>query len=72
MILGAYSLVTMVLEIIGVFIFSRHILRLNLKKGEVRFPKGEGTSVIFMNAGTIALITICVLLIAYSTFAIQV
>ena len=55
---------------IGMFVFLRNIRNIYINKGDIRFPKGSGGDIMFFNVGTILLVTSCVLLIAYSTFAI--
>lgn len=55
---------------IGLFVFLRNIKNIHVNKGEVKFPKGVGSDVVFFNAGTIALIAVCIILIALNTFAV--
>ncbi len=65
-----YSYGLLALVGIGMFIFLRNIRNIYINKGDVRFPKGTGGDIMFFNVGTVLLVTSCVLLIAYSTFAL--
>ena len=65
-----YSYGMLALVGIGMFIFLRNIRNIYINKGDVKFPKGTGGDIMFFNVGTILLIMFCVLLIAYSTFAL--
>ncbi len=71
MLLGLYEIVMFALIFVGIFAFNKLTRRreIHFEKGAVRFPKGIGMDVVLFNAGTIALITICLLLTAYNTFA---
>lgn len=55
---------------VGMFVLFRNIKNIYINKGDVRFPKGTVGDIVFFNVGTILLITSCILLIAYSTFAV--
>ena len=55
---------------VGMFVFLRNIRNIYINKGDVKFPKGTGGDIMFFNVGTILLIASCLLLIAYSTFAV--
>lgn len=66
--LGAYEIIMLAMVGAGIAVFTRNLKNVRLNKGEVRFPKGATAEVVFFNAGTIALIAVCLLLIAYNTF----
>lgn len=55
---------------IGVFVFLKNIKNIHINKGEVKFPKGVGSDVMFFNVGTVSLIAICLVLIALNTFSV--
>ena len=55
---------------IGMYVFLKNLRNIYINKGDVRFPKGTGGDIMFFNVGTILLITVCLLFIAYSTFSI--
>lgn len=64
-----YEFVTFLLVFVGLFTFTRNVRNVRFNKGAVRFPKGTGADTMFFNAGTILLITVCLLLTAVNTFA---
>lgn len=66
---GIYSFVSTALLIIGVFNFNRNLYKLRFNKGEIRLPKGSGADIVLFNKGTVLLISICVVIIAISTFS---
>lgn len=66
---GIYSVVFYALLIMGIFNFSRQLLSLRFNKGTVLFPKGKTLEIIFFNAGAVILISICLALMAFSTFS---
>lgn len=68
--LGIYEFLMLGMVFAGVFTLTRNIKNIKLNKGEVRFPKGTTAEILFFNPGTIALITICIILIAFNTFNI--
>ena len=67
--LGIYEMVFFVMIFVGIFKLSRNLKYLRFNKGEVRFPKGEGATIMFFNVGAIALITYCLITIAINTFS---
>ena len=69
LLLGAYEFLLLGMVGIGIFVFTRNVRNIRINKGEVRFPKGEGADIMFFNVGTVALISACLLLMAYSIFA---
>lgn len=66
--LAVYEFIMLAMVGIGIFVCTRNLRNVRLNKGEVRFPKGAAAEIVFFNAGAISLITISLLLIAYSTF----
>jgi membrane protease YdiL (CAAX protease family) len=70
LLLGAYEFIMLGMVGIGIFTFTRSIRDIHIGKGDVRFPKGVAAEVIFFNVGTIVLIAVCLLLMAYNTFAV--
>ena len=52
----------------GLILFIKNLRHTVLSKGSVRFPKGVAADVIFFNVGTIAVITVCLILTALITF----
>ena len=64
-----YSIVFYGLLFMGVFNFNRQIYKLRFEKGKYVFPKGKSLEITLFNAGTIAFITLCIILIAISTFS---
>ncbi len=68
--LGIYEFVMLGMVFAGIFTFTRNLRNLKFNKGEISFPKGTAAEVVFFNAGSIALITICIILIAFNTFAV--
>lgn len=62
-----YEIAMFAMLIAGLVILIRNFKKIRLEKGSVRFPKGRGGEVIFFNAGTIALIAVCLILIALNT-----
>lgn len=67
--LSLYGIVLTVMMFVGLFAFNRNLYRIRFKKGEITLPKGSGADIIFFNKGAIALIAVCVIIIAISTFA---
>ena len=67
--LSLYGIVTTVMMFIGLFAFNKSLFRIRFNKGEITLPKGSGADIIFFNAGAIALIVICVIIIAFNTFS---
>ncbi len=65
-----YSFVMYGLIFAGIFILSRSVRNITFNKGKVKLPKGEGADIIFFNAGSILLITICLILTALNTFLV--
>ena len=70
LLLAIYELVMFGMVFAGIFMLSRNLRNLRFNKGEVRFPKGTLLETVFFNAGTIALITVCIIIMAINTFTI--
>ena len=69
--LGAYEFAMFVMIFLGVFFLAKGVKDITLKKGEIRFPKGTSLEVMFFNPGTILLVSVCIIYMALSTFALQ-
>ena len=65
-----YESAMIAMQITGLVLFIINVRRIRLNKGNVQLPKGRGADVIFFNAGSIALIVVCVILIAINTIPI--
>lgn len=63
-----YEFIILGMTFIGIFALSRNLRNITFKRGEVRFPKGTALEVVLFNAGTIALITVCIIIMALNTF----
>ena len=68
MLITIYELLMLAMTVAGVVILLRSLRSIRLDKGSVRFPKGRAGDVIFFNAGTVALITVSILVVALNTF----
>lgn len=66
--LSIYGIILTGMLIVGVFTFNRNLFRIRFNKGEITLPKGSGAEIMFFNAGAIALIVICFIIIALNTF----
>ena len=62
-----YELAMFAMIIAGLVILIRNIKKIKLERGSVSIPKGRAGEVIFFNAGTVALIAVCLLIIALNT-----
>ena len=65
-----YGIVFYGLLFMGIFNFNRQLYKLRFEKGKYVFPKGKSLEITLFNAGTIAFITLCIILIAISTFSV--
>ena len=63
-----YILVFYALIFVGLFSLNRMFFTLRFQKGKVLLPKGKSLEIIFFNPGAIALISVCIALMAISTF----
>lgn len=68
--LGIYEFVVLGMAFVGTFTLTRNIRNISFKRGEVRFPKGTALEIVLFNAGTIALITVCIIIMALNTFMV--
>lgn len=68
--LTIYSIVFYALLCMGVFNLIRQLYSLRFEKGKYVFPKGKSLEITLFNAGTIAFVTLCIILIAISTFSV--
>lgn len=68
--LVVYEFVMLGMVFAGVFMLTRNLRNLRFNKGEVRFPKGTLLETVFFNVGTVALITVCIILMAINTFSV--
>lgn len=62
-----YESIMIGMQIAGLILFIINVRKIRLNKGSVRLPKGRTADIIFFNAGSIALIIVCVILIAINT-----
>lgn len=63
-----YEIAMFAMIIAGLVILIRNFKKIRFEKGSVRFPKGRSGDVIFFNAGTVAFITVFLIIIALETF----
>lgn len=67
---AVYEVAMLVAVFAGLAVFLKNIMKISFRRGEVRFPRGEALDVMFINGGTIALIVVCVIMMAVNTFAV--
>ncbi len=67
---GIYEFIVLGMTFVGIFTLTRNLRNISIKRGEVKFPKGTALEVVLFNAGTIALIAVCILIMALNTFMV--
>lgn len=67
--LGVYELAMLVMITAGVIVLGRNIKNIHLDRGSVRIPKHSRAEIMFGSIGSVALIAVCVIIIALNTFA---
>lgn len=67
--LGIYELAMLVMITAGVIVLGRNIKNIHLDRAGVRIPKRSRAEIMFGSVGSVALIAVCVIIIALNTFA---
>lgn len=65
-----YGIGMLFMVAVGFFTLMRNLKNIRLNRGAVKFPKGSGAEIIFFNAGAIALIAVCLIVMALNTFTV--
>lgn len=69
-ILGVYELLLSAAVFTGLVVLLRNLKSARPRKGEITIPRGSVMDTLFFNAGTVALIVVCTIIIAINTFTI--
>lgn len=69
LLIALYDLIYYAMIIAGAVILIRNARKISFSKGRVSLPRGKSAEVVLFNAGTIAVISASILIIAVNTFA---